>query len=79
MKANGATTARVLAAVSIGFQTSADIAMATRIDRTTVSARLNLLARQGKIVSIGYVPSKKKPTAKRWRKASEGDGLDTNS
>jgi MarR family protein len=59
------TVARILAAVQRGFQTSADIADATRIDRTTVSARLNLLAAQGKIVCVGQLPTH--PPMNKWK------------
>jgi hypothetical protein len=68
----GQKTARILAAVQRGFETSADIAMATRINRQYVSTRLYLLSLQDKIECVGLIPSKRLPSdihpaAKRWR------------
>lgn len=66
------TTLRILNAVERGLETSADIAMATRINRALVSIRLNQLGHRGKIECIGTIPSKRLPSerhppAKRWR------------
>lgn len=71
-KTKGRITARILTAVERGLETSADISMATRINRQTVSEKLCRLAGRGKIECIGLIPSKRLPSerhppAKRWR------------
>jgi hypothetical protein len=61
------TTEIILAAVTRGLETAAAIRDATGFQRATVSARLSLLASQGKIECFGEVPSPQIPRAKLWR------------